>query len=301
MKKTISGLAPVLAGLLTVPAFAGPMMVRDAAFMRQLSGVRTAFLKTHAQSLAQRRDDRAHRLVSERLRGSGIPQRFIDAAFLDPRVKIHPEIAERFAKPGEALPYDRYRRIFITPGRIKAGAKFYQENRALLDAVSRRRGVDPFVILAISGVETYYGRYTGKYPVFSALYTAVHKVPKRSAWAARELAEWLIYVHADGLDPHVIKGSYAGAFSYGQFIPSSFNAYAIDFDGDGTRDPYEWPDVLASISNYLVRNGYRPGETDYSPSGSVWRGIYAYNHSDNYVKVVLELRSEILRILPPGA
>lgn len=301
MPKTIVGLSIALAGLLAVPAFAGPAMVRDAAFLHQLSGVRSAFLKTHAQSLAKRPDDRAHRLVSERLRGSGVPQPFIDAAFLDPRVEIHPEIAERFAKPSEALPYDRYRRIFITPGRIQAGARFYQENRALLDAVARRWGVDPFVILAISGVETYFGRYTGKYTVFSALYTAVHKVPKRSAWAARELAEWLKYVHADNLDPHAIKGSYAGAFSYGQFIPSSFNAYAIDFDGDGTRDPYEWPDVLASISNYLVRNGYRPGETDYSPSGSIWRGIYAYNHSDNYVKVVLELRAAVLKALQPGA
>ncbi len=301
MKNTIFCLSPVLAGLLAVPAFAGPAMVRDAAFLHQLSGVRSAVLMTHSESLAQRPDDRAHRLVSERLRGSGIPQQFIDAAFLDPRVKIHPEIAERFAKPGEALPYDRYRRIFITPGRIKAGAEFYREHQALLDAMARRWGVDPFVILAISGVETYYGRYTGKYAVFNALYTAVHTVPKRSSWAARELAEWLKYVHADNLDPLATKGSYAGAFSYGQFIPSSFNAYAIDFDGDGTRDPYEWPDVLASISNYLVRNGYQPGETDYSPSGSIWRGIYAYNHSDNYVKVVLELRAEVKKALVPGA
>jgi membrane-bound lytic murein transglycosylase B len=129
--------------------------------------------------------------------------------------------------------------------------------------------------------------------VFNSLYTQIHEMPRRAKWASKELAEFIKYCFNDQLDPQEIGGSYAGAFGYGQFIPSSFNNYSVDFNEDGVRQPYDWPDVLGSIANYLRRNGYKPNSTNYEKDGDIWKSIYAYNHSDNYVMAVLELTSEI--------
>ena len=119
-------------------------------------------------------------------------------------------------------------------------------------------------------------------------------MPKRANWASKELAEFLIYCFNDHLDPQEIGGSYAGAFGYGQFIPSSFNRFSVDFNGDGIRQPYSWPDVLGSIANYLRRNGYQPNSANRKRNGDVWKAIYAYNHADNYVMAILEL-SQIIQ------
>ena len=97
-------------------------------------------------------------------------------------------------------------------------------------------------------------------------------------------------------DAHAWFGSYAGAFGLVQFMPSSANAFAVDFDGDGKRRLFEWPDALGSAANYLARNGYRAGEP-FTPGSAIGRAVYAYNHSENYVRVVLELRAE-LKALP---
>jgi membrane-bound lytic murein transglycosylase B len=153
--------------------------------------------------------------------------------------------------------------------------------------------VDPFIFVTIAGIESNYGSHHSQYSVFNSLYTQIHEMPRRAKWASKELAEFIKYCFNDQLDPQEIGGSYAGAFGYGQFIPSSFNNYSVDFNEDGVRQPYDWPDVLGSIANYLRRNGYKPNSTNYEKDGDIWKSIYAYNHSDNYVMAVLELTSEI--------
>ena len=153
--------------------------------------------------------------------------------------------------------------------------------------------MDPFIFVTIAGIESNYGIHHSQYSVFNSLYTQIIEMPKRSKWASRELSEFLKYCYKDQLDPQEIGGSYAGAFGFGQFIPSSFNQYSVDFNEDGIREPYAWPDVLASIANYLRRNGYSPNSDNYKKGGSIWKSIYAYNHSENYVMAVLELAEEI--------
>lgn len=290
--------ALALAACLTSPARAQmPAPVADAAFIGRLSVLRGATLDGVRRFAARREEDPAYRAVSERLRGSGVPDEFVRGAFASPDLRVHPEIVDRFNRPAESLPWERYRAIFITPQRIERGASFYRQNEALILAVAADYGVDPFVFLAIAGVESNFGNHRGAYTVFNALYTAIRAVPRRGGWATGELAAWLRLCWEDRVAPHSVRGSYAGAFGYGQFIPSSWRAYAVDRDGDGAREAYDWPDALASISNYLVRHGYRPGETDFSRAGSAWSAVYAYNHSDSYVRVVLELREEIKRKL----
>jgi len=153
--------------------------------------------------------------------------------------------------------------------------------------------VDPLILITIAGIESNYGAHHSQFSVFNALYTQIHEMPRRSKWASKELAEFLKYCFNDHLDPQEIGGSYAGAFGYGQFIPSSFTRYSVDFNENGVRQPYSWPDVLASIANYLRRNGYTQNSNNYDKNGDIWKAIYAYNHADNYVMAVLELTKEI--------
>lgn len=233
--------------------------------------------------------------VVARLAGR-VPAAAVNAFFADPRLVVIPSIPDRFGKPGEALPYDEYRKIFINPQSLAAGARFLADNKATLAATEGRFGVDAYLLAAHAGVETRFGAYTGKMPVGAALWTIALKVPKRSDWAVRELAELLIFAAAEGADAHAWLGSYAGAFGLVQFMPSSANAYAVDADGDGRRGLFGWPDALGSAANYLARHGYRAGEP-FTPGSAIGRAVYAYNHSENYVRVVLELRAE-LKALP---
>ncbi|HAH06299.1 MAG TPA: hypothetical protein DCM05_07190 [Elusimicrobia bacterium] len=239
--------------------------------------------------------DPAYQMVVENLKGTEVPKSFIDAAFTDPAVAVDTKVVELINRPTESLTWEEYRKLVLTEARIAAGVKFVQERADLLKAVSERTGVDPFVYTAIVGVETTYGRNRGSYKVFNSLYTIANRVPRRSQWAGRELAALLRLCLREKAPPMSVVGSYAGAFGFGQFMPSSFLSYAVDFDSDGRSDPYAWPDVLASVANYLVKNGYKPGETDFSSKGSAYKAVFAYNHSDNYVRVVLELRAEILK------
>ncbi|SVB19817.1 uncharacterized protein METZ01_LOCUS172671 [marine metagenome] len=238
--------------------------------------------------------DLAYRMVLDNLVGSEIPDEFVRKAFAHKDVKIHMEIPTRFAHPYEKKSWKKYRKIFVKESRIAAGAEFYAENTDLLNRLVKEYKVDPFIVITIAGVESNYGSHHQQYSVFNSLYTQVHEMPKRAGWASKELAEFLIYCFNDHLDPQEIGGSYAGAFGYGQFIPSSFNRYSVDFDGDGIRQPYNWPDVLGSIANYLRRNGYKPNSTNRKRNGDVWKAIYAYNHADNYVMAILEL-SQIIQ------
>jgi len=246
-----------------------------------------------AQSLS---DDLAFQAVSDLLRGSNIPEAYIREAFTHDEIKIHEEIAEKFARPYEKKTWEVYRKIFVKESRINAGAKFYKENFELIKSVSSEYNVDPFIIVTIAGIESNYGSHHSQYSVFNSLYSQIHDMPRRAKWASKELAEFIKYCYNDQLDPQEIGGSYAGAFGFGQFIPSSFNNYSVDFNEDGVRQPYDWPDVLASIANYLRRNGYKPNSKNFDKDGDIWRSIYAYNHANNYVMAVLELRNEIKSI-----
>ena len=229
--------------------------------------------------------------IREQALEKGLPEAFLIETFSSEKITVHNDILDRFAKPYEKKSWIDYRKLFVTKSRISAGVKFYNKNEESLITVGKNTEVDLFLILSIVGVESNYGRHQGKYNVFNALYTQISKMPRRSKWAKKEMIEYLLYCYKDNVPPHSILGSYAGAFGYGQFIPSSFNAYAIDGNGDGVRKPYDWSDVFASIGNYLIKNGYPT--SDPTNQEKVYKSVYAYNHADNYVKAVIELRNEL--------
>ena len=221
----------------------------------------------------------------------GIPETYLNEAFSHSKIEIHDSILDRFARPYEKKTWDEYRKLFVTKNRINEGAKFFKSHSNVLTEISKELRVDPFLILSIIGVESNFGRHKGKFTVFNALYTQISKMPRRSKWAQKELVAYLSYCYTDNIPPHSIVGSYAGAFGYGQFIPTSFKNYAKDGNGDGIRQPFVWADVFASIANYLVKNGYPVNNQ--SDAKKVYKSVYAYNHADNYVKAILELREEL--------
>ncbi len=291
----------LLSGVIVAVLLSGRPARAQADFAAVLqAGFVEAGLRARAQRPAAAPDAKTPAEVRagvDRALNGRVPAAVVDAFFADARLRVIDGIADRFGKPGESLPYDEYRKIFINPQSLAAGSRFLAAQGAVLTVVSGRYGVDPHLLAALAGVETRFGSYTGTTPIGSALWTIALKVPKRSDWAVRELAELLVFAAAEGEDSHAWLGSYAGAFGFVQFMPSSANTFAVDFDGDGRRRLFEWPDALGSAANYLVRAGYRAG-APFTPGSAIGRSVYAYNHSENYVRVVLELREELKALAP---
>ncbi|MFQ6603962.1 MAG: lytic transglycosylase domain-containing protein [Fidelibacterota bacterium] len=232
-------------------------------------------------------------LALENELGSKVPESFLDRVLNDARLTTHEKIVQRFAKPYENLPPEKYKALLVTEKRIDGGVRFHNERRTLVHEISRRYGVDEYILLAIIGIESNYGNHHEEFAVVNALFTQATKMPKRRKWATGQLATFLEYCYEDSIDPFLIKGSYAGAFGYGQFIPTSYIAYAVDADSNGVRDPHAWDDALGSIANYLIKNGYDSTSKSFRENTRNWKAVFAYNHSKNYVNAVMELRQEI--------
>jgi membrane-bound lytic murein transglycosylase B len=172
-----------------------------------------------------------------------------------------PKIIELISKPAEKVaPWWQYRERFLTEERISRGVRFWQENREQLERISRERGVPPEYIVAIIGVETSYGRITGRYRVLDALATLAFDYPPRSEFFRKELEEFVLLARENELDPLTTTGSYAGAMGAPQFMPSSYRRYAVDGGDDRTSDLWaSWPDVFASVANYFREHGWETG------------------------------------------
>jgi membrane-bound lytic murein transglycosylase B len=192
------------------------------------------------------------------------------------QAEIKPSIIKKISTPAErTLTWGEYRKIFITKERIKAGVAFWRENREMLERISAETGVSIEMIVGIIGVETYFGRITGKDRVLDALATLAFAYPKRAKFFRNELVQFLILTREEGLDPTTPVGSYAGAMGRPQFMPSSFRAYAVDATGDGKRDIWnDWADVAGSVANYFLEHGWRANEdvTAQATLGGQWKG-----------------------------
>lgn len=184
---------------------------------------------------------------------------------------------ELMERPAEKKPWYQYRPIFVTEARAQAGVEFWERHREWLEKAEARYGVPAQMIVAIIGVETRYGGYTGREPVLDTLATFAFDYPKRARFFRRELEQYLLLTREESIDPREPKGSYAGAMGMPQFISSSYRHYAVDFDGDGTRDLFDSPaDVIGSVANYFARHGWRPGEPVLRPArvrGEGWREL----------------------------
>jgi membrane-bound lytic murein transglycosylase B len=176
-------------------------------------------------------------------------------------VEIKEDILKKISSPAEGLPWYKYRKIFMTDARINGGVNFWQENEATLTAVEQQTGVPAEIIIAIIGVETLYGQKAGSHRVIDALSTLAFAYPPRSKFFLSELENFLLLCREEHINPLEPVGSYAGAMGMPQFMPSSFRAYATDFDNDGRRDIWHNKgDVIASIANYFVKHQWQTGQ-----------------------------------------
>ena len=173
-----------------------------------------------------------------------------------------PAIIDAMSKPAEkAKLWYEYRPIFLNERRIREGTEFWVAHRQALDQASIKSGVAPEYLAAILGVETYYGRLTGTYRVLDALVTLSFDYPPREKFFRDELEQYLLLTRDAHLDPKTLKGSYAGAMGAPQFMPSNYRRYAVDADANGRIDLWnDWPDVCASVGNYLKEHGWNTGE-----------------------------------------
>jgi membrane-bound lytic murein transglycosylase B len=172
------------------------------------------------------------------------------------------KVLELIQRPAEKrLQWAEYRPIFVTEKRTRAGVEFWLEHEATLARAQLRYGVPASIIVAIIGVETYYGRISGGHSAISALSTLAFDYPRRADFFRSELEQFLLLVRENDLDYRSLEGSYAGAFGLPQFISSSYRNYAIDFDEDGEIDLWNSvEDAIGSVANYLYRHGWKNGQ-----------------------------------------
>lgn len=177
------------------------------------------------------------------------------------KAEPQPKIIEAITRPAEKVtPWWEYREHFLTPERIDLGVQFWADHRQSLEKIAAERGIPPEYLIAIIGVETRYGRSTGKYRVIDALATLAFDYPPRSDYFRAELEQFLLLVNEDKLNPLTTTGSYAGAMGAPQFMPSTYRRYAIDADTDNKRDLWgDWDDIIASVANYLQEHGWETG------------------------------------------
>jgi len=198
--------------------------------------------------------------IEEMVREHGFDESALKFVFESARYRQ--SIIDAMTRPAEkTLTWKGYRKIFLTSKRISEGKKFIQQYRNVLSEAEKVYGVPVSVIAAVIGVETYYGQRMGSYRVIDALSTLSFNYPPRAAFFRGQLKEFLILAREENQNELQLLGSYAGAMGYGQFIPSSYRSFAIDFDADGIRDIWMNPaDAIGSVANYLSEHHWLPGQ-----------------------------------------
>ncbi|MCS5707872.1 lytic murein transglycosylase B [Candidatus Berkiella cookevillensis] len=211
----------------------------------------------------------AERLLSERKDVQQFIQQMVDKHQFDRKqltqwlnqASINQKIIDSISKPAEGLPWFKYKKIFITPSRIESGVAFWKEHQDTLKKASAEYGVPEEVIVAILGVETFYGKHAGGHRVIDALVTLGFDYPPRSKFFLSELEEFLLLTREEKWDPMTIKGSYAGAMGKPQFISSSYRRYAVDFNKTGRRDLLNSSeDSIGSVANYFKVHGWKKNQ-----------------------------------------
>jgi len=196
--------------------------------------------------------------IDEMVERHGFDEETLQTLFDD--AEIRDDILDIIARPGEAQPWYKYKTRFLTREHVDRGKKFWARNRKALLEAANKYHVPPEIIVAIIGIETNYGRTPGRHRVIDALTTLVLKYPKRKKFFRKELENFLLLTREQKLNPLAINGSYTGAIGLPQFMPSSYRAYAIDLDRNGSADlATSQADAIGSVANYFHIHGWQPG------------------------------------------
>jgi membrane-bound lytic murein transglycosylase B len=177
------------------------------------------------------------------------------------QAQLRQPVLDAIQKPWEAKPWYIYRPLFITEARITNGVAFWRQHADSLSKAEQQLHVPAELIVAIIGVETRFGSQMGDHPVLDALYTLGFHYPARAPYFSKEFAQYVKLAKQQGWPLREPKGSYAGAMGMGQFMPTSYLHFAVDFDGDGHTDLFANPaDAIGSVGNYFAEHGWHWGE-----------------------------------------
>lgn len=207
-----------------------------------------------------REQDEVQVFIDEMVSKHGMDRDFVSATMGE--AVYQQSIIDAISRPAEKrLAWYEYRRIFMDSKRIDNGKAFLKKHAATFERAEKEFGVSRYVVAAIIGVETRYGAVTGKYRVIDALATLGFDYEPRAKFFRGQLEELFLLAKEQNFDITALLGSYAGAMGYGQFIPSSYRHYAIDFDGDHIVDILNNPvDAIGSVANYLAEHGWKRNE-----------------------------------------
>ena len=240
---------------------------------------------------------------------------FSKAQHLDSVVRLEEPPAQTTLTTTKAGSWSRYREKFLTNMHINGGVDFWRKHATAIQQASAKYKVDPEYLVAIIGVETFFGRNVGKTKTLDALSTLAFSTKRRTKFFTSELENFLLMMREESYDPVSIVGSWAGAMGLGQFMPSSFRRLAVDFNGDGKRDLWNAEDAIGSVAHYFTRSGWQfqqpvaePSQQTFSSdilklstySGDeLWKTyhnfnvIRKYNTSSHYAMAVHQLAQEI--------
>lgn len=183
------------------------------------------------------------------------------------KVRYQQSVINAMSRPVLEPPkWYQYAPQFLNASRIDGGVAFWRANAATLERAENEFGVPAEIVVAIIGVETFYGRNAGSYRVADALTTLAFDYPRRAEYFRNELKQFLLQAREQKISPLAPKGSYAGAQGLPQFMPSSLRDYAVDYDNDGKIDLAADVDAVGSVANYLARHGWQTGESVMKPA-----------------------------------
>jgi membrane-bound lytic murein transglycosylase B len=242
---------------------------------------------------------------------------FAKAQRLDYVIRLENPAPYLGPKPAHPSPgsWTRYRKQFITEAHINNGLAFWGSNADAIQKASVTYGVDPEYIVAIIGVETFFGRNVGKTRILDALTTLAFDTQRRAKYFTTELENFLLMTREEGYEPLNPVGSWAGAMGLGQFMPSSFRNLAVDFNNDGHRNLWDQQDAIGSVAHYFSKNGWQNSrpvaeqiqgqigeaiiELSATSGSEYWhvhpnfKVIKKYNNSDKYAMAVHQLAQAI--------
>ena len=235
-----------------------------AAVLLAPGGAVRAAEPSAAASYADRPEVRA--FIDEMAADYGFDPRSLRRLFA--QVRYQPQVIAAISRPVVSPPkWYEFAPRFLAPERVDAGVAFWRDHEAALGRAEQDFGVAPEIVVAIIGVETYYGRYPGNYRVIDALTTLAFDYPRRAEFFRGQLKEFLLLAREQGASPLAPKGSYAGAMGLPQFMPGSMRAYALDYDFDGSVDlAANADDAIGSVANYLLRHGWQRGQPLMTPA-----------------------------------
>ena len=238
--------------------------MKTVPLVSRLLLVSTLLAGTTAQALEIAQYPALVALVDRMVEEDGYPRDELEAVLASS--KVDQKTIDLMNRQYEALPWHRYRELFINQARIEKGVGFWREHTDLLEAAESRYGVPPEVLVALIGVETHYGTRMGDRRVLDSLVTLTADYPRRSEFFGSELRTFLNTTRKEGIPPDSVLGSYAGAIGIPQFMPTSYQAYAVDFNDNGRRDLVnEMADAIGSVANYLHEHGWRRGQAIFAP------------------------------------